>query len=540
VSFIDDYTRYTRVYFLKSEDEVLEKFKEFYNFTKNVTGKGIKILRTDNGGEYCSKAFDTYLKERGITHQLTVPYNPAQNGVAERMNRTIVESARSMLFHLNTPTELWAEAVNTAVYLRNRSPTTALDGITPYESLFNRKPDVANLRVFGCVAFVHVPDNQRKKLDAKSRKAIFVGYPESTKGYKLYDPDSHSFIRSRDVVFLERKFLDFGSEHSTKSCFDYPLENDVQIEVQNIPTANDRDDHGQPEEDDIAVEPINDNQQVGASYEDNFMREVDEIATKRQRKPPTRFDEECYIVNDLTADVNEPVTINEAFSGEHSAEWRNATKSEYDSLIDNHTWDLVPPPEGKNVVGSRWVFKIKRNADGSVQRYKARLVAQGYSQSQGIDYQDVFSPVTRYNLIRSLLAVANVCDWEVHQMDVKTAFLQGDLEDEIYMKQPDGFIDEERPDYVCKLNKSIHGLKQAARCWNVAIDTFLLSNGYRKCGADPCVYMKSVKQEDGKIDFVIIALYVDDILFFSNNTQMLKEEKKWKTLENCIIFSAWL
>ena len=342
------------------------------------------------------------------------------------------------------------------------------------------------------------------------------------KGYKLYDPDSHSFICSRDVVFLERKFLDFGSEHSTKSCFDYPLENDVQIEVQNIPTANDRDDHGQPEEDDIAVPPINDNQQVGASYEDNFMREVDEIATKRQRNPPTRFDEECYIVNDLTADVNEP--INKAFSGEHSAEWRNATKSEYDSLIDNHTWDLVPPPEGKNFVGSRWVFKVKRNADGSVQRYKARLVAQGYSQSQGIDYQDVFSPVTRYNLIRSLLAVANVCDWEVHQMDVKTAFQQGDLEDEIYMKQSDGFIDEERPDYVCKLNKSIHGLKQAARCWNVAIDTFLLSNGYRKCGADPCVYMKSVKREDGKIDFVIIALYVDDILF-SNNTQMLKEEK---------------
>jgi hypothetical protein len=221
VSFIDDYTRYTRVYFLKSKDEVLEKFKEFDNFTKNVTGKGIKILRTDNGGEYCSNAFDTYLKERGITHQLTAPYNPAQNGVAERMNRTIVESARSMLFHSNTPTELWAEAVNTAVYLRNRSPTTALDGITPYESLFNRKPDVANLRVFGCVAFVHVPDNQRKKLDAKSRKAIFVGYPESTKGYKLYDPDSHSFIRSRDVVFLERKFLDFGSEHSTKSSFDY-------------------------------------------------------------------------------------------------------------------------------------------------------------------------------------------------------------------------------------------------------------------------------------------------------------------------------
>ena len=118
------------VYFLKGKDQVLEIFKEFHYYTTNLSGKHIKILRTDNGGEYCSKAFEVYLKEKGITHQLTVPYNPAQNGVAQRMNRTIVESARSLLFHSNTPTELWAEAVNTAVYLRNRSPTTALDAVT--------------------------------------------------------------------------------------------------------------------------------------------------------------------------------------------------------------------------------------------------------------------------------------------------------------------------------------------------------------------------------------------------------------------------
>ena len=153
VTFIDDYTRYTTVYFLKTKDEVLAKFKEFHNFTINHTGKQIQTLRTDNGGEYCSKAFDTYLKENGITHQLTVPYNPAQNGVAERMNRTVVESARSMLSHSNVPDEFWAEAVNTTVYLRNRSPTTALDGITPYECLFDQKPDVANLRVFAMDAF---------------------------------------------------------------------------------------------------------------------------------------------------------------------------------------------------------------------------------------------------------------------------------------------------------------------------------------------------------------------------------------------------
>ena len=513
VTFIDDYTRYTTVYFLKTKDEVLEKFKEFHNFTINHTGKQIQTLRTDNGGEYCSKAFDTYLKENGITHQLTVPFNPAQNGVAERMNRTVVESARSMLSHSNMPNEFWAEAVNTSVYLRNRSPTTALDGITPYECLFNQKPDVANLRVFGCVSYVHVPDNQRTKLDAKSRKVIFVGYRDNTKGYKLYDPVCRKFVRSRDVIFVERKFHDFGEGNS------------VEVDIQNIPVEDDRVDHDEPEQ--PVREPENRNQPVGATYEENFIRETQNLDAKRQRRPPTRFDEETYVAADnLTADIDEPVNIQEAWTGEHSIDWKRATNSEYESLINNQTWELVPPPDGKNIVGSRWVFKVKHTADGTVERFKARLVAQGYSQSHGVDYQEIFSPVVRYSSIRSLLAVANICNWEVHQMDVKTAFLQGELNEEIYMKQPEGYVDPDKPDYVCKLNKSIYGLKQAARCWNFAIDTYLKSNGYRKSSADPCIYIKSVRRRDGKIDFVILALYVDDILWFSNNAEMLKKEKE--------------
>lgn len=162
------------------------------------------------------------------------------------------------------------------------------------------------------------------------------------------------------------------------------------------------------------------------------------------------------MASDLTADINEPTNIEDAFSGEHSHQWKEAKKSEYDSLVGNNTWELVPPPEGKNVVGSRWVFKVKGDADGSLQRFKARLVAQGYSQSKGIDYQEVFSPVARYNSISAFFAVANTCDWDIHQMDVKTAFLQGDLDEAIFMKQPEGYIDEERPNHVCRLNKSIY------------------------------------------------------------------------------------
>lgn len=207
---------------------MLSKFKEFVNLVTNLTGKSIKTLRTDNGSEYCSKEFESFLKAKGIVHQLTVPYNPAQNSVSERMNRTLVKSARSMMSHGKTPVELWAEAINTAVYLRNRSPTTSLKDTTPYECLFKQKPDVVNLTVFGCEAFAQIPEKQRKKFDEKSRKAVFIGYPEGTKGYKLYDPSSRKFIRSRDVVFVEEKFHDFKGGCSEKTGTDFYIQvNDV-------------------------------------------------------------------------------------------------------------------------------------------------------------------------------------------------------------------------------------------------------------------------------------------------------------------------
>ena len=174
VRFTDDYTRYTYIYFVKHKDEVFAKFKEFVNMVKNRTGKNVKTFRTDNGGEYCSKEFESFLKDEGIVHQITVPYNPAQNGVSERKNRTLVESARSMMSHEKIPVEFWAEAMSTVVYLRNRSPTTSLEGMTSYECLFGQKQDVSNLRVSGCVAFTRIQKEQRKKFDKKSLITTFA------------------------------------------------------------------------------------------------------------------------------------------------------------------------------------------------------------------------------------------------------------------------------------------------------------------------------------------------------------------------------
>ena len=203
VTFIDDATRYCMVYFLKKKSEVIDKFKKYVDFVENHIGckikrinlrNRVKTIRTDNGGEFLSKEFVSFCDVKGILHQLTNPYTPEQNGVAERCNRTIMESVRSMIFHAKVPLCFWAEAASTAVYVHNRSPSISVNGITPYECWFSRKPDVSNLRVFGCVAYYHIPSDGRKKLDPRSCKCMFVGYPDGTKGYKLYDPISKKFI----------------------------------------------------------------------------------------------------------------------------------------------------------------------------------------------------------------------------------------------------------------------------------------------------------------------------------------------------------
>ncbi|KAK3749555.1 hypothetical protein QZH41_007287 [Actinostola sp. cb2023] len=528
LTFIDDYSRYTTTYFIKSKSEVLSKFKEYTSYVEKQFGHQIKILRSDNGGEYISNDSLKFCKEKGISREFTNPHCPEQNGVAERLNRTIMESARSMIKQANLPLKFWAEACSTAVYLHNRSPTAALKDETPFERLFGRKPNISHLKVFGCVSYVHVPDSQRKKLDAKARKAIFVGYPPGIKGYKLYDLEKKKFVVSRNVQFLEDKLDHFVKKSESDNTIHTDLNSfspDMDEEIKDgpefpIPEA--------PIEREENVEPVGvpvGEAPVGRTYEDTFIEEVQNLGP-RQRRPPRRFrDDSCLLVDSLTSEIDEPNSVDEALKGELSAQWQEAMNSEYSSLLENDTWELVPPPEGANVIGSRWVFKVKRDENGSVDRFKGRLVAQGYSQMKGIDYDEVFSPVARHESLRSLLALANAHDLEMHQMDVTTAFLNGTLDCEIYMSQPEGFVDPKKPDHVCKLKKSIYGLKQSARCWNTTIDEYLKSADYRKSDADGCIYVKSIREADGHISYMIMGVYVDDIVTVSNDCSLLKAEK---------------
>lgn len=498
LTFIDDATRFTYIFFLQSKDQVFSKFKEFKALAENSTGKKLKALRTDRGSEYVNKAFEAFLAENGIRHDKTAPYTPQQNGVAERANRTIMESARSMLHHRDLPSHLWGEAVATAVLIKNMSPTKSLTNSTPAEAWTGRKPNASYLRVFGCKAFAHVPDVKRKKLEPKSIECVFVGYDMASKAYRLYHPTTRTIMISRDVTFDEGAFVD-NLPNVEEQVEPFPLmlpilEEGVQNEVEGHLDAE-----GGPDE-------------VGADgARAQQPKEGDQPALRRstrERRPPSPY----WIVDRAcVATQQEPRNYKEAVGGANNKQWGQAMDSEYQSIMENGTWELVPLPDGRKAVGCKWVYRIKRDANGNIKTWKARLVAKGYSQVEGLDFQEVFAPVAKFTSIRVLFSLAAALEWECHHMDVKTAFLNGELQEEIYMEQPEGYIKQGEEQLVCKLIKSLYGLKQSPRAWNKKLNEELTKAGFARCESDHCVYLK--KDETGQ---VYLLVYVDDLIIIAS------------------------
>ena len=480
VLFTDDYSRCCQVYFMRHKSEVLHKFKEFEALATNESGLSISTLRTDNGGEYVSKEFEEFLKSKGIRHELTVPYSPAQNGVAERLNRTLMESARAMIRFARLPDSYWGEAVATAGYIRNRVPTSAFkERVSPYEKWYQRRPDLSHLRVFGCVAYAHIPDCQRDILTKKAEKFRFVGYSLNSKGYMLMNEKTTKVVISRDVVFNENDFWVNKTEAETI------IPNEVNVQV---------------DSDKNNTQP---NRPVGEIHQ-----------SIRQRHPPVRFGMDEYVEAAIVNEDVEPESIEEAFATEN---WSLAANAEYESLMENNTWELLDLPEGRKSIECKWIFKVKRGSDGDIKRYKARLVAKGFAQKYGIDYEEIFSPVVHYSSIQTLLAYAIQNDMLIHQMDVVTAFLNGTLEEDIYMQEPAGYVQPGKEKMVCKLKRSLYGLKQSPRCWNREFKEHMESANFKQSTADPCIFTKT--EEYGEI--IIVAVYVDDLIIVTKTNEKM-------------------
>jgi hypothetical protein len=479
---IDDYSDLTYIVHLKAKSAALQAFQFFKVWAKNQTQKTIKKFRSDQGGEFTSAKFKRFLESSGIEHDLSAPDTPMQNGRAERFNRTIMEKALSMLHFAGLSHGFWKLAVEAALHVYNRTPKRRLNWRTPIAMWNGSKLDVSYFRIFGCRAFVYMQkENRNGKLNKKAIETVFVGYTEGTKGWKLWDSSRHLVVVSSDVTFDEmlfpackdllgnrrvtrddHPFSDLDPPHDSPADdppdgdlpFDFPPFDPSDLAPPVPPPAAEPPLPPVPPPD-AAPPPAPSHQRqepVGVPPPVPHERPRREHAGRNPLRahdniygdePPSRVDtwidpQGCQRISTETAlaflaqsqyKAGIPTSHWEAMRSQEASKWRLAEQSKYDSLLENGTWVLIPRPKDRKIVANRWVYDIKHN-----DHYKARLVAKGFTQIWDQDYHETFSPVVRFESVCYITSHAVLEDWEINAMDVKTAFLNRDLEEEIFME----------------------------------------------------------------------------------------------------------
>jgi hypothetical protein len=503
---IDYKSSFAWTYYQKSTAEYLNNLPLLLGEAK-IYDLRIHNLRMDNDPVFISKAAYAAYAAAGISPQRAAPHSQFMNGKMERHFQTTANMARSMLSFADLPNTYWVLAFDAATYIRNRVWSTGAKGI-PFEILTGVRPDVSNFRVFGCPAYVHTPDSQQRKLSEKAWKGIFVGYCTDSPAWKIYNPITRRVLHSRNVVFDET----FGSLPVPPQsvlpmgeCCDM-LNSSVEPTI--IPEPVIRrvqfDDSAAPvlpvsRANPVLFSPLLP-RDLGAEPEFSSPAPIHDFTT------PETFSwvKESDGIALLSAVAGEPGSYKEAIASSEADLWQTAMDTEHASLIDLNVWEECELPAGRNAIGCRWVYKRKIGADGSVARYKARLVAKGFSQREGLDYGEVFAPVVKFTTLRTLLALAATSGDTVFQMDVDTAFLYAPVEEDIYMRQPEGYTVGDSK-IVLKLKKSLYGLKQSPRNWNLTLHNWLIADGFVQSTADAGLYIYP--------DRCLLAIYVDDIIY---------------------------
>ena len=718
--FVDDHSRFVVAYPLRSKDEIYEKYEHFRVLVGTKFHTNIKNLEYINNGISDSTMRDDHpllkrdpavlqmdhalefeklgniVKEHGTHFQFRLDYEPQQAGVVERKMRPLCEKLRAIMWDADLPRQLWPEICDTVIYLMNLTPSKACKKSTPYEMWHKKKPSVAHLRIFGCIAYAHVPEELRQKLDWKAKKYMFIGYAEHFKAYRLLDMQTLNIAYSRHVDFNEntmgniskrvlenylnhcqqyyKKYKMFyvrkrqalrpiaerriirslgakkndtttltqslteEDEYYDQLVYDTVYDNPVPDSVNQFLSTNTK--STKPSNIIIPVETLSSNENTPVASSTNttpiaqlpdnnpepsladeppliIPEEIDFSLRRstRTRKPNSKYNDnafdqlpspngdpqftfitkrqqlqnqlqmrlhylenknnrrqrynsqyrnkkrrEAYVLQEvmlpewvLRSEVQDenasyefdnmlpekmyglisertkpfPKTLLQAMKRDDAAKWWEAANVEMNAHSVNGTWKYTKLPPGKKALQCRWVLVKKYKHDGTVERYKARLVVKGFLQQLGIDYDETYAPVIRMEILRMLLTMAANQDWECEQMDVKTAFLNSLVMEEIYMEQPDGFILKDNPDLVCKLLKCLYGLKQAPREWYKRLSDYLAVHGYKPLLKDQCVFIK-VHPNGLKS---IISVYVDDLLLFAPCKKIISEIKNMMTSE---------
>uniref|UniRef100_A0AAV1TGV6 Integrase catalytic domain-containing protein n=1 Tax=Peronospora matthiolae TaxID=2874970 RepID=A0AAV1TGV6_9STRA len=479
---------------LHSKSESEECIKKYITMIQTQFNKKVKFVRHDGAREFATNSLQDFYEVEGIEQQTTVPYAHQANGTAERAIRTIVTIGRSMLHHAKLDKCFWAEAAMTAVYVKNRLPSPKIPHKTPFEIVYNSKPSVKHMRVFGCQAYILTPKEKRLKWDPKARAGLFLGYEEVSKAYRVYDIEAGQVMISRDVNFDESAFgmsmlisdddvdgLDFESiDLDDKEPRPRHFKQTGKRKAQ---PSHDNDDASMPRA--VRQRPGLEESSAPDDLSSRRANEDEERKSEEQHDTPTSsaFWHASANAVEAAVDFSEPSTFEEAVSGPDQVHWRKAIDAELDSMKLRGVFRAAKLPNGQSAIGTKWVFKIKRKADGSIEKYKARLVAKGFRQKYGIDYTETFSPVVKYVTLRMVIAITKHFGWPLDQLDVVTAFLYGVMKEKVFCAVPEGV----------KMEAS---------------------------GFDPCLYIMT---SEGHCVFVLV--YVDDVLVTGSSLEMIARTK---------------
>ena len=513
---VDDYSRYTWVVFLAHKDDTFKNFVSLFAKVQNLLGLNIIKIRSDNGSEFKYCGFPEFCDHNGITHEFSIARTPQQNGVVERKNRTLQEAARTMLSEKDLPKYFWAEAINTACYVMNRILLRPFLNKTSYELLFDKKPIVGYFKVFGCKCFILNIKENLGKFDKKTDEGIFLGYCENKRGYRVFN--------RRTLVIEEAIHVTFDESYDTSKSNSEDDEEEIKKKLKEVTSQDAKSEEQEISKDTQEPSEDEENNDLPKDFPKTWKfaksHPMEQIIGDPSEKVKTRASSKTLLdnlalENFALVSFFEPKHINEALKDEY---WIIAMQEELNQFERSKVWTLVERPQNHPIIGTKWVFRNKLNDKGEVVRNKARLVAKGYAQEEGIDFDETFAPVARLESIRMLLAFACFKNFKLFQMDVKSAFLNGFIDQEVYVDQPPGFENEQFPNHVFKLTKALYGLKQAPRAWYERLSNFLIENGFKRGIVDTTLFTKQHLK-----DLLIVQIYVDDIIFGATNEYLCKD-----------------
>ena len=501
----------------------------------------IYVLHSDNGREYLGRETRDFLESIGCQTSTSPEYAAQMNGKAERLNRTLMALSRSMLSSSKLPRFLWSEALNFSCFIYNFSIYNKYEGKSPYELFFHRKPFISKIREFGTPCSYYNRKPNKSKLDDRGIKAFIVGIDESGLAYRLWDPNLGDIVRTKDVVMLKPGPL----EESTDTAVE-PESRDNEVAPGNPEKVTEE--IGQ-----ATGEQIRSNESEQNSGEESNWREGEEPSTEQaseltseqhdgqqhthhhhhqlnerlsslrprsELRQPDRYvaNTAQHVQNNVKNNINnehvnepDPITVKQAMESPNYKHWQEAMEHEMDSMAKHSVFSKVPRPKDGRIIKSGWVFKSKKGPNGEILKYRARFIVKGYSQVAGIDFDQTYSPVIRFDSIRVVLALAGQRRWHCFQLDIRTAYLHSELKYNLYTEQPEGF--EDGTDKVIKLNRSTYGLRQAGRDFNETLNNALIKLKFKRSFYDRCLYTRSSPSS------IYLLTYVDDVLVVGENLE---------------------